>query len=184
VTRENARSAPAKAQLRARILGARAARSAQSLAHARAAIAALAIAGAGSAGRTIAAYQPLRTEPGSPELLDGLVRAGARVLVPVLLADGDLSWSSWPAMDLLGVSAIGDVDLIFVPALAVDGAGRRLGRGGGSYDRALTRVAEGVPIVALVFDDEILERVPVDEWDRPVTAALTPTGWIDFDADE
>src|SRR6201999_3928098 len=109
-------------------------RSAESLARARAAIAALAVAGAGSSGATIAAYQPLRTEPGSPELLDGLVRAGAIVLVPVLLADGDLSWSSWPGMDPLGVSAIEDADLIFVPALAVDGAGRRLGRGGGSYD--------------------------------------------------
>ena len=67
-----------------------------------------------------------------------------------------------------------------MPALAVDGAGIRLGRGGGSYDRALARVPAGVPVVALLFPDEILPALPREPHDHPVTAALTPAGLIQF----
>jgi 5-formyltetrahydrofolate cyclo-ligase len=65
-----------------------------------------------------------------------------------------------------------------VPALLVDRSGMRLGRGGGSFDRALGRVAAGVPVVALVYDGEIVERVPREPHDRSVTAALTPRGLV------
>ena len=55
---------------------------------------------------------------------------------------------------------------MLAPALAVDGAGRRLGQGGGSYDRALERA--GAPVVAVVFDDEVLDgQIPVEAHDRP-----------------
>jgi 5-formyltetrahydrofolate cyclo-ligase len=172
----DAGSTPTKSSLRASLLAARAARPALDLASARTALAALALARAGTLA-CVAAYVPLRTEPGSVELLDGLVAAGVRVLTPVLLADRDLDWQSWPAAE---PDDIASADLLFVPALAVDRTGRRLGRGGGSYDRALVRVAPATPIVALVFDDEVLPWVPTDPWDRPVTAALTPSGWVEF----
>ncbi len=82
---------------------------------------------------------------------------------------------------LLGVDAVRSVDALLVPALAVDAAGSRLGRGGGSYDRALARVPAGTPVAALLFDDEVLalDAVPRDAWDRPVTAVVTPSGWRD-----
>jgi 5-formyltetrahydrofolate cyclo-ligase len=66
---------------------------------------------------------------------------------------------------------------VLVPALAVARDGVRLGRGGGSYDRALARVAPGTPRVALLFDGELVDALPADPWDVPVTDAVTPAGW-------
>jgi 5-formyltetrahydrofolate cyclo-ligase len=133
-------------------------------------------------GSRIAAYEPLRTEPGSIELLADLHRAEYEVIVPITLADNDLDWAVWTltkqARQPLGVDAISQAALVIVPALAVDQAGRRLGRGGGSYDRALARMAPQVPAVALLFQDELVDSVPVDDWDRPVSAAVTPAAWI------
>jgi 5-formyltetrahydrofolate cyclo-ligase len=165
-----------KRELRARLLAARRALSPEQIAAARAGVRGHVLSRFGSA-RRVAAYRPLRTEPGSVELLDGLVARGAWVLVPVLLDDRDLDWAPWPSGAPLGVEAIASVEVALVPALAVSQRGVRLGRAGGSYDRALTRVRPGVPIVALVYDDEILAEVPSDPWDVPVTAAITPSGW-------
>jgi 5-formyltetrahydrofolate cyclo-ligase len=165
-----------KRELRARLLATRAALTPDQIAAARAAVREHVLSRF-RAARRVAAYQPLRTEPGSVELLEALVAGGAAVLVPILLPDRDLDWASWPSGSPLGVAAIAAVDLALVPALAVSRGGVRLGRAGGSYDRALTRVRPGVPIVALVYDDEILCDVPADPWDVPVTAAITPTGW-------
>jgi len=65
-----------------------------------------------------------------------------------------------------------------VPALAVDAAGRRLGRGGGSYDRALARVGPLIPLIALVYDDELIEHVPAEAHDIPVRATASPRAGI------
>jgi 5-formyltetrahydrofolate cyclo-ligase len=150
---------------------------------ARAAVRAAVLAKYHAAGwTTVAAYRPLRTEPGSVELVDEFVKRGVRVLVPVTLPDRDLDWVGLPGDVALTVRAIGAADAVFVPALAVAGDGTRLGRGGGSYDRALTRVRAGVPIVALVYDDEVRTGLPRDAWDVPVTAYVTPSGgWHEID---
>jgi 5-formyltetrahydrofolate cyclo-ligase len=63
-----------------------------------------------------------------------------------------------------------------VPAVAVDRQGTRLGRGGGSYDRALARVRPGVLVVAALYDGELVDRLPVQAHDRPVGAVVTPGG--------
>jgi 5-formyltetrahydrofolate cyclo-ligase len=123
----------------------------------------------------------MRTEPGSVELLASLTRSGYAVIVPMTQEDNDLDWRAWTltgqARLPLGVAAVAAASLVLVPAFAVDAAGRRLGRGGGSYDRALARVPPVVPIAAVLFDDELVPEVPVDEWDRPVSAVVTPSGW-------
>lgn len=130
---------------------------------------------------SIAAYVPLRTEPGSHELLDELVRRGLRVLVPVTLPDHDLDWVALPGDVPLGADAIAEVDVVLVPALAVAADGTRLGRGGGSYDRALARVPAGRPIAALLYDRELVEHLPSEPWDLPVTTTVTPAGgWRDL----
>jgi 5-formyltetrahydrofolate cyclo-ligase len=135
-------------------------------------------------GSLIAAYEPLRTEPGSTELLAALLEEGHRLIVPVTLADRDLDWISWPpaggSEPRLGLDAIAAAALALVPAFAVDEAGHRLGRGGGSYDRALARLPAGTPVAALLYSDEVLPQVPVDSWDRPVSAVVTPEGWRDL----
>ena len=78
----------------------------------------------------------------------------------------------------LGLDGIAAAKLVLAPALAVDTAGRRLGQGGGSYDRALTRTS--APVLAVVFDDELIASVPVEPHDRPVNGVLTPSGGVRY----
>ncbi len=71
----------------------------------------------------------------------------------------------------------GSAGLVLVPALAVDRRGVRMGRGGGSYDRVLARLAapgRRPLVVALLHDGEIVDEVPAEPHDRAVDAALTP----------
>lgn len=134
------------------------------------------LAGLGAEVHVVAAYRPMRTEPGSEDLLAGLVARGLRVLLPVTLPDHDLSWTDL-AGSACGPDEIGAADVVVVPALAVGPRGERLGRGGGSYDRALLRTSARV--VALLHRGELLPEVPVDPWDVRVHGAVTPDGWFD-----
>jgi 5-formyltetrahydrofolate cyclo-ligase len=176
-----------KAELRRVLLAARAARPAAAVEAARAAIADIILARLAALDRPAACvggYLPLRTEPGSFALLAGIAAGGARVLVPVLLTDRDLDWAGWSAAggvgEAAGIDAIEAASVVLVPALAVDASGMRLGRGGGSYDRALARVAAGTRVVALLYDDELVESVPSDSWDLAVTDVVTPSGWYEL----
>jgi 5-formyltetrahydrofolate cyclo-ligase len=113
-------------------------------------------------------------------LLAELASRGIRVLVPVTLADRDLDWAEWlpdGTGEPLGLEAIASADVVLVPALAVAADGTRLGRGGGSYDRALARAAPDAPRVALLFDGEQVPTLPRESWDLPVTDVVSPTGW-------
>jgi 5-formyltetrahydrofolate cyclo-ligase len=138
---------------------------------------------------TIAAYYSIGAEPGTHGLVFALWKRGSYVLLPVLRPDGDLDWASYEGPDSMvpgprgllepgesprGVDAVARADAVLVPALAVDGAGRRLGRGGGSYDRALARVGPLVPLIALLYDDELVEHVPAEGHDIPVRATARP----------
>ena len=124
--------------------------------------------------------------------LTAALTAEARVILPVLLPDGDLDWAAYegtldagprglrePSGPRLGVDAVRSAGLVLVPALAVDTHGRRMGRGGGSYDRALSRLRPSSPtplIVALLHDGELVDEVPTEPHDRPVHGVITPTG--------
>jgi len=140
---------------------------------------------------SVAAYVSVGSEPGTGPLLEALAGLGRRVLLPVLLPDLDLDWAAYagprdlaragrgllePSGPRLGPDAVATADVVLVPALAVDGQGNRLGKGGGSYDRALGRVPVGTFVCALLHDGELLDSVPVEEHDRPVTAVATPSG--------
>jgi 5-formyltetrahydrofolate cyclo-ligase len=142
---------------------------------------------------TVAAYYSIGTEPDTRGLVYALWKRGSYVLLPVLRPDGDLDWASYEGPDSLvpgprglrqpaepprGVDAVARADAVLVPALAVDLAGRRLGRGGGSYDRALARVGPLVPLIALLYDDELVDHVPAAPHDIPVRAAVTPRAGI------
>jgi len=138
---------------------------------------------------TVAAYYSVGTEPDTRGLIFALWKRGSYVILPVLLPDGDLDWASYEGPDSLapgprgllqpvepvrGAGTVARADIVLVPALAVDVFGHRLGRGGGSYDRALARVGEQVPTIALLYDSELLPSVPVAAHDQPVRAVARP----------
>ncbi|GGX18151.1 5-formyltetrahydrofolate cyclo-ligase [Streptomyces malachitofuscus] len=154
--------------------------------------------------RTVAAYVSVGSEPGTLALLDALRARGVRVLLPALLPDNDLDWGAYtgegslarvrhggrmallePAGERLGPDAVTEADVVLLPGLAVDARGMRLGRGGGSYDRVLARLdrAGARPaLVVLLYDAEVVGRVPEEPHDRPVHAVVTPSGVRRFGA--
>lgn len=123
-----------------------------------------------------------------------------RALLPVLLDEagaplGAPRWGLWEAGQALvtlgrppaqpvgearGAESLKEADLIVIPALAASADGTRLGQGGGWYDRALVHRSPGVPVVAAIFDDEVLEAgvIPAEPHDVPVDAIVTPTRTI------
>jgi len=131
---------------------------------------------AGAAVRVVAVYLSFATEPATGPLIEWLADQRVRTLAPTLRPDADLGWLDVPDGAPLGLDAIADADVILVPALAVDLRGHRLGRGGGSYDRALTRVRPEQTVLAVVHDDEVLDAVPSEPHDRMVDGVLTATG--------
>ncbi|MFH8464076.1 5-formyltetrahydrofolate cyclo-ligase [Streptomyces sp. NPDC017991] len=148
--------------------------------------------------RTVAAYVSVGSEPGTRALLDALHARGVHVLLPALLADNDLDWGTYagpdslvsvrhggrmtllePAGGRLGPEGVLGADAVLLPGLAVDGRGMRLGRGGGSYDRVLARLERAgadPALVVLLYDSEVVGHVPEEPHDRPVHAAVTPSG--------
>ncbi len=166
-----------KARLRRQIISARAARSpvrraadAETLARQVSALPQL------SRPTTVAAYASFGTEPGTGSLLLQLRLRGHRVLLPVTRPDRDLDWVSLgdPHAARLGVDTIREAAVVVCPGLATDATGVRLGRGGGSYDRALARSGEGTLRCVLLYDDEVLAQVPCDDHDEPVNLIITP----------
>jgi 5-formyltetrahydrofolate cyclo-ligase len=142
-----------------------------------------------AAAGTVAAYYSTGAEPATRSLVYALWKRGSYVVLPVLLADGDLDWASYEGPDSMvpgplgllqpaepgrGTGTISRADVVLVPALAVDRSGVRLGRGGGSFDRALARVGKQVPAIALLYDHELVETVPADEHDEKVRAVARP----------
>ena len=72
------------------------------------------------------------------------------------------------------------IDLIVTPALAYDRQGNRLGRGGGFYDRFLARTAPHAVTCGLAFDEQLVERVPVEANDVPIDLLATDRQVLDF----
>jgi 5-formyltetrahydrofolate cyclo-ligase len=182
----------ATAHLRTQLLAGRAARPARDRAAAADAVAgALADRLAGAA--VVAGYVPTAEEPGYGRLPAALP---GRVLLPVVPPQGrELSWAEHdgrlapgrfglqePTGLRLPPTALASADVVVVPALAVARNGTRLGRGGGYYDRALAHTRPHAVLVAVVFDDELLDTVPAGPHDRRMTAVVTPSaGWRQLD---
>jgi 5-formyltetrahydrofolate cyclo-ligase len=169
-----------KEGLRRALLSCRAALAADAhLAAEQAAVAAL----AQHPAQRVAAYVSVGSEPRTTALLAAL--ADREVLLPVLLPGGELDWARAgdgleegpygllePRGARLGPDAVASCELLVVPALAVDRGGTRLGRGGGSYDRALARTRGWV--VALLHDGELVGELPREPHDQPVHAVVLP----------
>jgi 5-formyltetrahydrofolate cyclo-ligase len=127
-------------------------------------------------------------EPNTRPFLSWADANGVDVLVPVSRPDGLLDWvharggTEQPGLfgiseivgDAVAASVFQSVDLLLIPAAAVDSSGMRMGWGRGYFDRALASLEEPPPVFAVVYDDELRESVPSEGHDRPVDGVITP----------
>jgi 5-formyltetrahydrofolate cyclo-ligase len=143
--------------------------------------------------RYLSAYLPAQDEPNIRPFLDWADARDIRVLMPVSRDDGLLDWvvsngketegvggMPEPVGELLGPIAINDVDLIIVPAAAVDKTGMRLGWGRGYFDRTLGSMEKCPPVYAVIFDNELVGSVPTELHDKRVNGVVTPSGITSF----
>ncbi|MBF4993803.1 5-formyltetrahydrofolate cyclo-ligase [Arthrobacter gandavensis] len=149
-------------------------------------------------GSMVSCYLSTGTEPDTSALLAALVDAGHTVVVPVCEPGYRLSWCPWipggslvpglfpgipePAGPRWDLPEIMELNLLLIPALAASSDGTRMGKGGGYYDRFLTRyrAAGGTaPVVAVVHDHEFVPAggLPADALDVPVDGVLRPAGY-------
>jgi 5-formyltetrahydrofolate cyclo-ligase len=143
--------------------------------------------------RSVSCFLSTTTEPGTREFVEAAVRRGIRVLLPITRADGLLDWSvatpggdiaeglfglPEPVGELLGPIAVNDVDLMIIPAAAIDRSGMRLGWGRGYFDKTIGSMERCPPVYAVIYDSELLDTVPSDVHDQPVTGVVTPTQTI------
>ena len=138
---------------------------------------------------SLACYLAATDEPNTRPFLEWANEKGIRVLLPVSREDGLLDWIVSDAKDeiegmfgmpepvgaVLGPISINSVDLIIVPAAAVDADGVRMGWGRGYFDKTLGSMEACPPVYAVVFDSEFVESVPRELHDQTVNGIVTPT---------
>jgi 5-formyltetrahydrofolate cyclo-ligase len=131
--------------------------------------------------RSLAAYLSTPDEPGTRDFLAWACENDIRVLLPISRADGLLDWAPYdgeeededllgmptPTSELLGPIAINEVDLILVPAAAVDRTGMR-------------SMENCPPVYAVIFDEELVDSVPSERHDQRVDGVVTPSGIVAF----
>ena len=144
--------------------------------------------------RSVACYLSTTIEPDTRGYVNWALAQGLRILLPVSREDGLLDWTTGDGEteteglfgmpeavgELLGPIAINDVDLILVPAAAVDAGGMRMGWGRGYFDKTLGSMEKCPPVYAVVFDGELVDEVPRERHDQPVDGAVTPTRIVQF----
>jgi 5-formyltetrahydrofolate cyclo-ligase len=140
--------------------------------------------------RSISCFLSTTTEPGTRDFVTRAVRRGIRVLLPITRADGLLDWAvatddgeiseglyglPEPTGEVLSPMAVNDVDLMIIPAAAVDRTGMRMGWGRGYFDKTIGSMEKCPPVYAVIYDSEVLDSLPREVHDQPVTGVVTPT---------
>ncbi len=143
-----------------------------------------------AAASKVACYLAYGDEPDTELFIDWAIENEIQVLLPISNADGSLHWVAFEGETETGIygfaEPVGDLvepvglDLVFIPALAIDETGQRLGKGKGYYDRALAKLDPLPPVIAVIFEDELLESIPVEKHDHKIDAAITPEGIVHF----
>ncbi|MEN0022502.1 MAG: 5-formyltetrahydrofolate cyclo-ligase [Microbacterium sp.] len=139
---------------------------------------------------SISCFLSTTAEPGTRDFVKAAVRRGIRVLLPVTRADGLLDWAvasdddeiseglyglPEPTGEVLGPIAVNDVDLMIIPAAAVDRTGMRMGWGRGYFDKTIGSMEKCPPVYAVIYDSEVLDSLPSEVHDQPVNGVVTPT---------
>lgn len=133
---------------------------------------------------TLAVFAATEEEPDIAAALPAFRARGVRLLLPRVIGD-DLELCGFAADDELvpgfrglleptgAAIAVGEVDAVVLPAVALDPHGHRLGRGGGHYDRLLARLDPDTLTVGVCFSCQVVPSVPRLAHDRPVDVVIT-----------
>ena len=147
--------------------------------------------------RQVSCYFPVVGEPNTLPFLEWARAEGIGILLPISREDGLLDWVPYsgpdaepglfgipePAGEPLSPLAVNDVELMIIPASAVDTDGNRLGWGRGYFDKSLGSMDQRPPVFAVVREDEVLHDVPTELHDVPITGAVTPERVVYFSDD-
>ncbi|WP_273691636.1 5-formyltetrahydrofolate cyclo-ligase [Ketogulonicigenium vulgare] len=145
------------------------------------------------AGQVISGYVAIRTEIDPMPALRIAAGQGSRICLPVIDAPATpLRFRAYTPGDALADGALntlepahGDFlrpDVVVLPMLAFARDGRRLGYGGGYYDRTLHALRETGPVVAIGFayQAQMDDDLPTDPYDQPLDLMVTDQQIIDF----
>lgn len=146
--------------------------------------------------KTVALFASLATEPDIQPLVEEAWARGKRVVFPLMSREGNvprLDWrmaTTWDDLVVVGPFGIRepdparcelvapeDLDCVFVPGLAFDLRGGRLGRGGGYYDAALALMDVGTLRVGLMFALQQAAEIPRDAHDQVLEVVVTESGF-------
>lgn len=144
-------------------------------------------------GTSVAGYSPIRSECDPVPLMRSLASTGAVLALPVVEgADKPLSFGEWrPGMRLVtGPHGIPqpseqavpvEPDILLVPLAAFDRAGRRIGYGGGYYDRTLASLRKTRPVIAVgvAFAVQEVDAIPAEDHDETLDLVLTEREIVD-----
>ena len=146
------------------------------------------------ASRTVALYSPVQNEVSTDALFVHAIAEGRKVLYPRLESGfclvliqvdsvSDLRPGRFGILEPNGVAVLSETDheglIVFVPGVAFDPRGGRLGRGKGWYDRLLKRLGDNAVFVGLGYEFQVVEEVPTDSWDQNVHYVVTEERVID-----
>lgn len=148
--------------------------------------------------RDVACYVSIKDEPSTKYVLDALVEAGHRVLLPKLGPRLARQWAWYEGKDDLSVQAPGrppepsgtpqdcdvltSIDVMIIPALIMTTHGERLGQGGGWYDRILKDIPTHTRVGAMVFEEEFVdEPIPQEDTDVKIPYVILPDRWIELE---
>jgi 5-formyltetrahydrofolate cyclo-ligase len=142
------------------------------------------LAGAG----TVMIFATFRTEIDTATLIEWALAAGKVVCLPRIVGPRRMlafrvsdphaelqpgTWDIPEPIDSCELVNPKDIDAVVVPGAAFDCDGHRCGYGGGFYDNFLPQTREDVPRVALAFETQIVDVLPCEPHDLPVTAIVT-----------
>lgn len=146
--------------------------------------------------RTVLLYVPTRTEISPMAAAEACRAEGLTIALPRVDEGSNeiaiVAWESGDRADLVPDAAgmlapatgrvlrVGEVDVAVVPGVAFDREGRRLGRGGGFYDRLLVRLSDRCPAIGFAFDAQLVERVPEEPHDLRVATVITDAETVEI----
>ncbi len=140
--------------------------------------------------RAVLFYIEFRSEVITRPMVGAALAAGKRVLAPKVEREDHLlrlyeltdpekelgpGYMGIPEPDPSKAREVspGEVDLVVLPGVGFDASCARLGYGGGYYDRLIERLRDGVKLVALAFEAQLVDAVPSEPHDKRMDAVVT-----------